>query len=257
MALHDLRYYEANITITNDTTNEMAGSGPIPSGAYATIATPCDLTGCEVKSFRQDCNELVKDLTIPCYPIECNNGAPPCDQFVAGSAAPVTRNTPPDGIIVPARDIKLQIKRLAVRTAATDRITFPVIVVHSKITFLLSTAGLVFSVLVGDEQSISSHSVPVATEQPDSHTEESENVYKKPLYYATLFVVLPMLIFIILVFLATIGLCVIWMCRECTIKVLCMMWFCVCVHACVCVCVRACVCVCVHACACVCTCVST
>ena len=221
MALHELRYYVAKVTITNGTTNEIAGNGPTPAGAYATIATPCDLTGCEVKSPRhRDCSELVKGLTVPCYHIECNNGAPPCDESVAGSAAPVSHNTPPDGIIVPARDVKLEIKRLAVRAAAIDRISFPVIVVHSKIAFLLSTAGLVFSVLAGDERYISSYSVPTAATGRDGHTEESENVYNKPLYYATLFVVLPMLIFVTLVFLATIGLCVIWMCKECTIKVL-------------------------------------
>ena len=220
VAVRDLRYYEAKVAITNGTTSEVTESRSTPAGAYATIAIPCDLTGCAVKSSRHDCSELDKELTTSCYPIQCNNGAPPCDEFVSGSAVPITRNTPrPDGVIVPAKDIKLEIKRLSTHTATTDCIPFPVIVVQPKVAILLSSAGVMFNVLVGDVQFMSSYSAPTTMEHDTQNREQSENVYERPLYYATLFVVIPMFVLIMLVFLATVGLCVIWMCRECTIKV--------------------------------------
>lgn len=211
---HDLQYYEAHVVITN-AADEVATRGVV-SGAYATVATACNMTNCGVKSSKYNCNGLPLEdfITANCYIITCDS-VTSCGEIVPGSVATATA---PSGIIIPARDITLRIKRLAIRTATADRISFPVIIIHHKDAFLLSSTGVIFSVNIGDEQFISP-SNPVITNH-NTHTEQSHNIAKAPLYYATLFIIVPMFIFIILIFLVSAGMAVIWMCRKCTIKVL-------------------------------------
>jgi len=204
-----LRYYEAKIVID--------GMATSLSGAYATISVAYNLTDCDVLSSENNCGDFLGIITS-CYLIGCNNGASTREVGSAVFTDTYSRDVS-NGILIPVNDVKLKIKRLAllIATAISNKDVFiPVVIVNNNDIVLLSASGALFNVSIEDEKfitySIENHD-NVNNKQPD------HDITKGPLYYITLFMVIPFFIFIILVMLSVLIMSIIWMCRKCLTKV--------------------------------------